>query len=110
MRGPITLARDTRFDDGNIHEVVSFKQPSLPVKLKPATTKDKSIWMTFTTELQEGVNLENKHSLSQHTVHFCDFASAGNTWDKESLYRVWQRNAINVMHQPYVPYNPPIEK
>jgi hypothetical protein len=107
MRGPVTLARDTRFADGNIHEVVTLQHSKPPITLKPAKAKDKSIWMTFTTELQEGLNLEDKKSRVPRTVHFCDFASAGNTWDNESLYRVWQRSAINVMHQPYVPYNPP---
>jgi DUF1680 family protein len=103
-RGPITLARDTRFNDGNIHEVVALPHPDKPIKLTPAESTDKSIWMTFTTKLQEGINLENKKSRVAKSMHFCDFASAGNTWDSESLYRVWQRSAINVMHQPYVPY------
>jgi len=109
MRGPVTLARDTRFADGNIHEVVALQQSKPPINLTASANKDKSIWMTFTTELQEGMNLENKNSKVPHSVHFCDFASAGNTWDSESLYRVWQRTAINVMHQPYVPYNVPVK-
>ena len=105
--GPITLVRDTRFKDGNIHEVVVIPNPSKPVELKKVKAEDKSIWMAFTTDLKTGINLESKGARKPKTVHFCDFASAGNTWDDESLYRVWQRSAINVMHQPYVPYNPP---
>jgi len=53
------------------------------------------------------VNLETEEGQKPHPVHFCDFASAGNTWKTESLYRVWQRIPLNVMNAPYVPYNPP---
>jgi len=109
LRGPVTLARDTRFTDGNIHEVTSLPQPDKPLPLKPVAANDRSIWMAFTAELQQGMNLEDKKSRVARRVHFCDFASAGNTWDRESLYRTWQRTAINVMHQPYVPYNVPVK-
>ncbi|MFO7937295.1 MAG: glycoside hydrolase family 127 protein [Kiritimatiellia bacterium] len=105
-RGPVTLVRDSRFNDGNIHEVTVIPDTKKPLKLTKATPEDKSIWMTFTTDLKTGINLESKNARKPKKVHFCDFASAGNTWDDESLYRVWQRTAINVMHQPYVSYNP----
>ncbi len=105
-RGPVTLVRDSRFKDGNIHEVVVLPDSQKPVELKKVESDDKSIWMTYTTDLKTGINLESKEARKPKPVHFCDFASAGNTWDDESLYRVWQRSAINVMHQPYISYNP----
>jgi len=39
-------------------------------------------------------------------IRFCDFASAGDTWKEESLYRVWLRIPLSVIN---VPYNPPAE-
>jgi hypothetical protein len=31
------------------------------------------------------------------TVQFCDFASAGGTWDLASYYRVWIRQVLNTV-------------
>ncbi|MCX6952587.1 MAG: hypothetical protein NTV51_10555, partial [Verrucomicrobia bacterium] len=36
-------------------------------------------------------------------VPFCDFASASNTWQEDSLYRVWQRLPLNVTKAPTSP-------
>ncbi|MDD2436106.1 MAG: hypothetical protein PHX50_02685 [Massilibacteroides sp.] len=59
-------------------------------------------WMTFTAPLVLGTDLEGHRD--PILVHFCDFASAGNTWDKTTRYRVWLPKALNVMHSPYNPY------
>lgn len=104
-RGPIVLARDARFNDGNIHEVAGAIDVSKPVELTSVPSADPNIWLAFTAKLRIGMNLETPEGKTPRPVHFCDFASAGNTWKEESLYRVWQRIPINVMHQPYVPYN-----
>jgi hypothetical protein len=37
-------------------------------------------------------------------IHFCDFASAGNTWSPDSRYRVWIRQTLNVMNAVYKGY------
>lgn len=102
-RGPIVLARDARFNDGNIHEVIGTLDVSKPVPLKPADVPSADVWMAYAVDLRVGINLEQGQGA--RPVHFCDFASAGNTWVEASLYRVWQRIPINVMHTPYVPYN-----
>jgi DUF1680 family protein len=104
-RGPVTLARDARFNDGNIHEVAGAIDVSKPVELTPVPSNDPNIWLAFTAKLRIGMNLETEEGKTPRPVHFCDFASAGDTWKEDSLYRVWQRIPINVMHQPYVPYN-----
>ena len=107
LRGPITLARDARFNDGNIHEAVGEIDCTKPVALTPVAEHDPNIWTAYTADLRVGVNLETEEGQKPHPIHFCDFASAGNTWKSDSLYRVWQRIPLNVMNAPYVPYNPP---
>jgi DUF1680 family protein len=104
-RGPLTLARDARFNDGNIHEVIGAIDVSKPVELTPVPSPDPDIWLAFTTKLRIGMNLETEEGKTPRPVHFCDFASAGDTWKEASLYRVWQRIPLNVTQQPYVPYN-----
>jgi hypothetical protein len=52
---------------------------------------------------------ETEEGKKPRPIHFCEFASAGNTWKEASLYRVWQHIPLNVTQAPYVPYNPPAE-
>lgn len=108
-RGPITLARDARFNDGNIHEVVGEIDTAKPVELTPVPSSDPNIWLAFTAKLRVGINLESDETKIPRPVHFCDFASAGNVWNDSALYRVWQRIPINVMKAPYVPYTLPTD-
>lgn len=86
-RGPILLARDSRFDliDGD-----EIAQPQLRddgyFELKPAESGE--VWMLFTGKFLLGSDLEgDRHQPVE--LHLCDFASAGNTWDQRSRYRVW---------------------
>ena len=37
-------------------------------------------------------------------IHFCDFASAGNDWDRNGRYRVWIPRTLHVMSEPYHRY------
>jgi hypothetical protein len=106
-RGPIVLTRDARLSKDNIHDVVHAPDLSKPIVLKPVASHDPAIWMAFTADLRLGLNLETEEGKKPRAVAFCDFASAGNTWHEDSLYRVWQRLPLNVMKAPYVPYNPP---
>lgn len=103
-RGPITLARDARFGDGDIDESVGALDVTQSVELIPVEAPTPDIWMAFTTKLQLGVNLETEEGRTPRPVHFCDFASSGNTWNEESRYRVWLQQSLNVMQSPYVPY------
>ncbi|MCX6952589.1 MAG: glycoside hydrolase family 127 protein, partial [Verrucomicrobia bacterium] len=106
-RGPIVLTRDARLGPDNIHDVVHAPDLAQPIKLTPVAPRSPAIWMAFTAELRLGLNLETEEGKKPRSVSFCDFASAGNTWHEDSLYRVWQRLPLNVMKAPYVPYNPP---
>ena len=104
-RGPITLARDARFNDGNIHEVCGAVNAGKPVPMTLVSDPTPGRWICVTTPLQIGMNLETPEGRTPRPVHFCDFASAGNTWKEDSLYRVWQRIPLNVTQQPYKSYN-----
>jgi hypothetical protein len=81
IRGPILLAQDKRLADAyGLDSPLKFgtgkRLDTVPAKHKPA-----DVWMAF----QVPVWVAGKKT----TVALCDFASAGNTWDGNSQFRVW---------------------
>ena len=72
------------------------------VELTPVVG-DGFAWMAFTAPMFVGTDLENNGKPRQ--IHLCDFASAGNTWDKSVRYRVWLPKTLNVMRGEYRAYN-----
>ena len=100
MRGPVLLARDSRFSDGYVDETAVIQQKNSLVDLVPVEKKPEHIWMSFTAPLVLGTDLEGEYQLPRQ-VHFCDFASAGNTWTNDSRYRVWIPQTLNVMKTEY---------
>lgn len=102
VRGPIVLARDSRFNDGYIDETSVIVSKDGYVDLTPVKAPGFA-WLAFTAPLVLGTDLEG--NAAAKPVYFCDFASAGNTWDKAQRYRVWLPKTLNVQHAPYVPYN-----
>jgi len=91
-RGPICLARDTRFGDGALDEEIRadrIKPEDLATfrLVRPPTT---DMYMALAAELPAGCHTEDpdngRHPLS---LHFTDYASAGNTWQPNDRYRVW---------------------
>ena len=103
MRGPVLLARDSRFNDGFVDEAALVQHKNNLVELLPSADKPEHIWMSFTAPLVLGTDLEGEFRQPQQ-IHFCDFASAGNTWSRDSRYRVWIRQTLNVMNAVYKPY------
>jgi len=103
IRGPVVLARDTRFGDGVVCEAAVVKEKSGKVDLSPSQNKPAHIWMSFTAPLVLGTDLEGDF-LKPHQVNFCDFASAGNTWGEDSRYAVWIPQTLNVMKKDYKGY------
>ena len=102
-RGPLVLARDSRFGDGFVDEGVVIKAAEDgAVELTPADNGGFA-WMAFTVPMVAGTDLENNGKPRQ--IHLCDFASAGNTWDKSVRYRVWLPKTLNVMKGEYRAYN-----
>ncbi len=101
VRGPVVLARDSRFKDGFVDEGVALVSDDGYVELSPLEGCDFA-WMAFTVPMRVGTLLENNRSPRQ--VHLCDFASAGDTWDRSQRYKVWLPQTLNVMNYDYVPY------
>ena len=103
MRGPVLLARDSRFNDGFVDETAIVQNKTNAVELQPAKDKPANIWMSFTAPLVLGTDLEGEFRTPRQ-VHFCDFGSAGNTWSADSRYRVWIHQTLNVMNSEYKSY------
>lgn len=101
-RGPIVLARDSRFEDGFVDETSIIQSKNGYVELTPITNAPFA-WMAFTAPAVIGTDLEGNRNI--RPIKLCDFASAGNTWDKAIRYRVWLPKTLNVQNAPYVPYN-----
>ncbi len=103
MRGPVLLARDSRFNDGFVDETAAIQNKDNRVVLTPEEKKPDHIWMSVTAPLVLGTDLEGEGKIAKQ-IHFCDFASAGDTWTYESRYRVWIKQTLNVMNAAYKPY------
>jgi DUF1680 family protein len=103
LRGPVVLARDTRFNDGFIYESAVIRDQEGGIDLKPSALKPANIWMSFTAPLVLGTDLEGEFK-NPKQINFCDFASAGNTWGEDSRYRVWIPTTLNVMKTDYKAY------
>ena len=91
-RGPVLLARDSRFADGELAEPLrrgavrdGAEEPSFAAVHAPSD----DIWMSFSATLPFGSHHENPEGALPSTVFFCDFASAGNTWTRDNGYRTW---------------------
>ena len=103
LRGPIVMARDTRFGDGFIYESAVVKEKGGKVDLIPSMKNPANVWMTFSAPLILGTDLEGDFR-NPLQINFCDFASAGNTWGEDSRYRVWIPKTLNVMKTDYKSY------
>jgi hypothetical protein len=103
LRGPVVLARDTRFGDGFIYESAIVQGINGKVNLVPSLKKPVNVWISFTAPLVLGTDLEGDFR-NPVQVNFCDFASAGNTWGEDSRYRVWIPLTLNVMKADYKSY------
>jgi hypothetical protein len=78
VRGPVVLARDRRLDEHDIDEAVSVVTNDAGcVELEPM---EADAWMAFRAPVGEKGNRV-----------LCDYASAGDTWDERSRFRVWLR-------------------
>lgn len=90
-RGPVLLARDSRFRDGDMTEPFrrgmadGRKMDSFAAVRVP--TDD--MWMAFSATLPMGSHHENPEGALPTAVFFCDYASAGNTWTRDNYYRTW---------------------
>ena len=91
-RGPVLLARDSRFADGDLTEPFRWRTvrdgQAMPTFAAVRTPSD-DIWMAFSATLPIGMHSANPEGMNPLTVFFCDYASAGNTWCRGNYYRTW---------------------
>ena len=90
-RGPVLLARDSRFADGDMTEPFrrGIKDGQLIPSFAVVRTPVDDIWMAFSATLPIGSHTENPEASHLTTVFFCDYASAGNAWSRDNFYRTW---------------------
>jgi len=91
-RGPILLARDNRFADGDLMEPMPpqmVREGDVMRSFSPVVVPSDDMWMAFSATLPLGQHKENREAQNPATVFFCDFASAGNTWQRNNYYRTW---------------------
>ena len=90
-RGPIALARDTRFGDGPLDE--PLREAALAADFAPAfvavRSGDADIAMAFAAVLPLGAHSENPDGALPSVVRFCDYASAANLWRPDNACRLW---------------------
>ena len=102
-RGPVVLARDTRFTDGFVDETAVIQNKDGIVELAEVDKKPEHIWLAFTAPLVLGTDLEGEMK-NPRQINFCDFGSAGNTWETGTRYRIWIPETLNVMKVNYQGY------
>ncbi|MBQ7234445.1 MAG: glycoside hydrolase family 127 protein [Kiritimatiellae bacterium] len=78
-RGPVLLARDVRFGDGDLSESFAAPDADRFVVTQPPCA---SVYMAVT-------GMFSRYAAMPRPIGFCDFASAGNTRDGKSFFRVW---------------------
>ncbi|MBQ9430877.1 MAG: glycoside hydrolase family 127 protein [Kiritimatiellae bacterium] len=91
-RGPVLLARDSRFNDGPLDEVIRrgmVTKDRPPQYFLQVRSPSDDIWMTFSATIPLGSHHENPEGFNWPEIRFCDYASAGNLWQPSNSYRVW---------------------
>jgi DUF1680 family protein len=71
QRGPVVLSLDNRLTSATARQVTLDHNPEL--KLNPAAAKKIVAWMAFDVD----------------GLTFCDYASAGNAFSEENIFRTW---------------------
>ena len=88
VRGPIVLARDARLNGLGVDEAaMPVTNKDGFIDLEPTGNKTHGIWMQFNAPFL----LESHKEAGAKPVPLvlCDYASAGNTFDEQSHFRVW---------------------
>jgi len=121
MRGPVVLAMDSRMvekadynlwlyqentrwthtdDLGGLDyvlpEPVSTGKNELYIELVPASSKPESVWMAF--EVPFLYRYTHFFNHTQQSLVMCDYASAGNRYSTDNLFRVWIPQPLYMHH------------
>ena len=91
-RGPVCLARDSRFGDGALDEEVRDWAVTADdlAAFRLTRADNPAMFMAVTGFLPMGSHYEDKdQECHPRAVQFTDYASAGNEWSPANRYRVW---------------------
>jgi len=98
-KGPIVLARDSRFEDGYIFEPAMLPENiNGTIDIKQNINIPESMYLSYSVDLPMGISTDVFH-VQPRTIHLCDFGSAGNTYDEKSLFKVWFKQPLNITKQ-----------
>jgi hypothetical protein len=94
VRGPVVLARDARLGTPHVDETIKpIVDKDGFVDLKPAGINQEGIWMKYKSLFKiESYKEGNDNPVD---ITLCDYASAGNTLDVNSWFRVWLPQSID---------------
>jgi DUF1680 family protein len=94
VRGPIVLTRDARLGSPHVDESV---KPMIDrdgfVNLEPAGVNQDGIWMKYKCSFMVESHKEGENK--PVAIMLCDYASAGNTLDEHSWFRVWLPQSVD---------------
>lgn len=95
IRGPLVLARDARFKDGCVGET-AFRPTSKEnlINLTLNEIKPKEMLISVSANLILGANTEYEY-FQPRPVKLTNYASAGNTWDDKSRFKIWFEEPIS---------------
>ena len=96
MRGPIVLALDDRLTAPQDLAVRLAVNEDGTVDLTPAADCPPEVWMAF--EVPFDVQPKHYFGHYQTSLVMCDYASAGNRWGAENLFRVWLNQPLFMRH------------
>lgn len=100
QRGPVVLAFDSRLVPFQTYVEVppmyryifSGNKPDNYIDAELLEHSDTSgIWMVFNVPLLDEAG-------NPHLLKMCDYASAGNTWQRDNIFRVWVHQPFDLRH------------
>jgi DUF1680 family protein len=96
MRGPVVLALDDRLVKAQDGAAWLTVDADGYVDLAPSAGKPADVWMAFDVPFEVRPTHFFKHR--QVTLTLCDFASAGNQWSSDNLFRTWLPQPLFLRH------------
>ena len=96
QRGPIVLALDSRLNKPHDLALRLVTDTNGLVNVKPVAARPDTVWMAFEVPFE----VRPTHYFNHHQTNLvmCDYASAGNGWSSESLFRVWMPQPMFLRH------------
>lgn len=99
VRGPVVLTRDVRLGGpDNDMPLNPVADNDGYIKLQPVNEPKKDIWMQFSATFYPESYREGPAQPASFLL--CDYASAGNTNDEASRFRVWLPRLVDPMKMP----------